>query len=425
MFFDAQSKVRTTAYHEFGGGNAANTATTMALLCRATIFIDRINVKLCSKIGDDYVGKQLIEALKQAGVDLSSPLFKVGEAGTSTGLTSIIVSELEQTRTCLHTPGTCGEITTADVESVNLEEVFGDVIHIHTDSRHTEAALILAREAKQRGISVSIDIEKDRNSKALDRLLEEAGIIFTNSDQIEGYLNRLTREYEEAKDLIRLKKPNIVASNSNCILCDKDMDLYAHVIKPSAYFTRIFGQNGKLVVITKGEQGALCVLTTAITKSKLQSDDTAISNQLEISQDKSDLVRVQHIFAERSRLSSDSVTYSAIYDVNKAGVLTNGNVVDTTGAGDAFIGGFLLSRFVHEYKDSMQSGLEFGCWVSGRKVQGYGARSALPSATDVDEILGKTPTDVQTSLRKLLSPFRAQLRSQSVPLVESWMSFHE
>ena len=35
---EADSKVRSTAYHEVGGGNAANTASAMALLANATIF---------------------------------------------------------------------------------------------------------------------------------------------------------------------------------------------------------------------------------------------------------------------------------------------------------------------------------------------------------------------------------------------------
>jgi sugar/nucleoside kinase (ribokinase family) len=419
-----QSKVRTTAYHEYGGGNAANTATTMALLSRASVFKEHINVKLCTKIGDDHIGRQLIKELELAGVDLSSPLFQVSEVGTTTGLTNVIVSEAEQTRTCLHTPGTCGEITPDDVEGVNLDEVFGGVIHFHTDGRHADAALILAREAKRRGVPVSIDVEKDRNSKALDYLLEVADIVFTNSDQIECYLNRLTREYEEESALIRLKEPNIVAQNS-CVLCDTYMDLYAHVIKPSAYVTRRFGQQGKLVVITKGDQGALSILTAAITERKSQGDEAVISNQLEITHDDSDSVRVHHNFTDRSRLSSDAVKHSVVYDIHKAGVLTTVKVVDTTGAGDAFIGGYILSRFVTGYKDSMQSCLEFGCWVSGRKLQGFGARSALPTAAEVDEILGVNPIDVQTSLRKLLSPFRGNAQPQSFPLVASWESIQQ
>jgi sugar/nucleoside kinase (ribokinase family) len=165
----ADAKVRTTAYNEIGGGNAANTATAMALLSGASFLRDKnmnIRTKLLTKVGDDYIGKQLIEELKDAGVDLTCPLFRIGEKGTTTGITSIIVSELEQTRTCLHTYGTCGELTLQDVASVNMDEIFEHVVHFHSDSRHTDAALVLAREARKRGIPVSLDVEKDRNTVA-------------------------------------------------------------------------------------------------------------------------------------------------------------------------------------------------------------------------------------------------------------------
>lgn len=421
LYCAPQSKVRTTAYHESGGGNASNTATAMALLSRACVFAaapsaEPFTVKLCTKIGDDDMGKQLIEELEQAGVDLSSTLFIVGSKGTTTGLTNVIVSESEQTRTCLHTPGTCGEIGPSDVANNNcLDEVFRGVVHLHTDCRHTEAALMLAREAKRRGIPVSIDIEKDRSSKAQDSLLEEADLVFTSSDYTEALLNRLNKEYEEERDLLPLEDLNIVAPN-NCRLCDTDTDLYAHTIKPSAYISRRCGRQGKQVVVTKGDQGSLSILTTLITEKCLPSNESFLSNQLEISQKGADHVLAHHIFTERSRRLApiDKVrSISATYDIRKAGVLTNVKIVDTTGAGDAFIGGFLISRLFlfggsSSSSDSVQSCLDFASWVSGRKLRGYGSRSALPTAADLDKILGRTPADVQVSLRKLLGPFRGQ-----------------
>lgn len=56
---EADTKVRTTAYHEIGGGNAANTAPALALLKDAEVFSgSNLSVKLLTKLGDDYVGKQ-------------------------------------------------------------------------------------------------------------------------------------------------------------------------------------------------------------------------------------------------------------------------------------------------------------------------------------------------------------------------------
>jgi sugar/nucleoside kinase (ribokinase family) len=418
----ADAKVRTTAYNEIGGGNAANTATAMALLSGASFLRDKnmnIRTKLLTKVGDDYIGKQLIEELKDAGVDLTCPLFRIGEKGTTTGITSIIVSELEQTRTCLHTYGTCGELTLQDVASVNMDEIFEHVVHFHSDSRHTDAALVLAREARKRGIPVSLDVEKDRNTVALDALLEVATIVFTNSNQIETYLTRLAREREQKYGWQYAKDPAIVAKGG-ISLRDTDMDLLAHAIRPSVFFTRWFGQNGKQVIITKGNMGALSVRCEWV--EWLEGDEDAGSNQIELSVDHdSDVVRVHHTFTDRSQESGDASLLSAEYQIHRAGVLSDITVVDTTGAGDAFIGGYIVAQLVPGDSDPIQTSLEFGCWVGGRKLEGPGARSALPKASDVDTGLGTDTSLVHKALKEVLTPFG--MLSETNSLGESWETF--
>ena len=89
--------------------------------------------------------------------------------------------------------------------------------------------------------------------------------------------------------------------------------------------------------------------------------------------------------------------------VTTAGVLSGLDIVDTTGAGDAFIGGYLWSRLTH----GCQSDLKFGAWVGGRKLQGPGARSTLPTKKDVETCLGKTPQQIQETLERLVGPFGA------------------
>ena len=42
--------------------------------------------------------------------------------------------------------------------------------------------------------------------------------------------------------------------------------------------------------------------------------------------------------------------------------------------------------------------LRFASWVAGRKLEGPGAQSSLPSAKDVSECLGVTYDDVEKSL---------------------------
>jgi sugar/nucleoside kinase (ribokinase family) len=395
----------------------------MALLSNASIFCkdQDLNIKLLTKIGDDPIAKQLTDELKQTGVDLFSPLFKRGDPGSTTGLTNVIVSQSEYTRTCLHTPGSCGELETTDVEDDILDEVFRNVVHLHLDGRHTDAALVLAREATRRRITVSIDVEKDRYSSSLDSLLELADIVFMNSDQCEEYLNRLNREFEEENHLERFRESKVIASNYSQ-MTEHDLEFYYHLIRPSNYFTRRFGQERKEIVITKGQQGALSISTLSITDTVIDMEKQKADSKTEITKKSSNVVQVQTTIADKNRSSKQCRLLSAHYEIHSAGVLSNVKVVDTTGAGDAFIAGYLMTRKILCLPAHLC--LQFGCWVGGRKLQGVGARSALPTATDVDNLLGTSVREMQTSLGLVLCPFQEQPAvDSSLPAVESWESF--
>ena len=84
----------------------------------------------------------------------------------------------------------------------------------------------------------------------------------------------------------------------------------------------------------------------------------------------------------------------------------------------------LVSPFQH----SMTTCLQFASWMGGRKLQGFGARGALPTGADVDSDLGTNNKQVAESLARLLCPFRFPNRSStdaSMPLVASWESFDD
>lgn len=95
------------------------------------------------------------------------------------------------------------------------------------------------------------------------------------------------------------------------------------------------------------------------------------------------------------------------YHVKTSGVLRNVNVVDTTGAGDAFIGGYLLAYItsVKSNKNGISFNMRFASWVSGKKLESPGVRDALPTGELVDQQLGRTVEDIDNSLDQVISGF--------------------
>jgi len=389
-----------------------------------------IRVCLLSKVGDDAVGQQLSEELNASNVETSSQLFRrVG----STAFTTIIVSEKEQSRTCIFTPGSCGELSIADdVQSLSLEEIdelFKNVIHLHSDSRHTDVALWLAKEAKKRGgITISCDCEKDRNTKALDELIEVCDILFTSSNQLGGYIERLTSEREAANGRAPLPEPTITVNKKTVVSTARTntttsqlIQTYIESLAPSMYFARWQRElaMGKEVVVTHGSMGCLHYKQTeSSTLSSASKNDkhtwasaTNASggphNAIDIEMDNTNnsIARIRHSFGDGNEASN------VVYEVHQAGVLKDAKIVDTTGAGDAFIGGYILvSNLALEAEEEemiggrVQFSLEVGSFVGGTKLGGSGARSALPTGRDFDK-LGTNAADAKISLQDLLGCF--------------------
>jgi len=383
----ADEKIRSTAYHEGGGGNAANTAHTMALLANASFLNKVIRIKLLTKIGNDDVGRQLTEELQTAGVDLSSPLFITAGGDTTTPFTTVVVSELEHTRTCIHTPGTCGELVLKDLEDVTIDQILENVVHLHSDCRHTNLAFALAREARNRGIPVSVDAEKDRHIESMDGLLDLATLLFTNSTQLDTYFARRIGELNGTNiDELPEILPSFLEPKNIHLVCQKS-------VAPSRYFLQWYGQRAKEVVITKGSMGALHISCCAT--SATMSEPIPSVHDLPSETSGNTLIAVETITGKKR-----------MYTIHSAGVLRKDiNIVDPTGAGDAFIGAFILSRFASTTKDHIQFGLNFGSWVAGRKLGGTGARSALPRASAVDMCLGRTVEEMEATLSSSISGF--------------------
>lgn len=421
----ADAKIRTNSYNEVGGGNAANTASAIGELVDAKLFSSsrisprlgqQIRVKLLSKVGDDVVGQHIIDELNASNVETSSPLFRRGGPGSTTSFTTVIVDEKEKTRTCIHTPGTCGELSLGDIQSLSqedIDDVFRNVIHLHSDSRHTDVSLWIAKEAKKRGITVSCDCEKDRKTKALDELIEVCDILFTNSNHLGDYLKRLTCEREAATGRQPLSKPTITINEEKLSAQQQQlMEMYVSSLTPSIYFSRWQAQPamGKEVVVTHGSMGALHYKQIELSKDSESSsvNSSQAHNTIDVKFEDKNLFHIRHSYNEGLEVSNFS------YEVRQVGILKDAMVVDTTGAGDAFIGGFILMSNLafEEGNDEVemiggknQICLEMGSFVGGRKVGGPGARSALPKGRDIDLLVGSSAVEAKASLENQLGSF--------------------
>ncbi|CAJ1954523.1 unnamed protein product [Cylindrotheca closterium] len=390
------AKIRSTDYNEVGGGNAANSASAIARLADAKCWKQdkKMIVKLLTKLGSDEVGKSIIKQLQDSNVDMSSPLFMIGPEGSKTSVCTILVDSESHTRTCIFTHGDCGELTVEDIQSVNIDDIFENVIHLHSDSRHTEAALALAREAKSRGIQVSLDCEKVRKDPSFDKLMEISDMIVINSNCLEPYLNRL-----EASLLGASNRPPMKAMNTKRELSfdDETLQIYMKSFVPNAFFSRWYPNTQRQCIVTHGSRGALHfrnVWTSTVPRSGDIDSNTLCIKRV------GGAIRIEHDYTDSTEDQGEPFTCRNHYDVHQTGVLKNAHVVDTTGAGDAFIGAFLLAKYAGGYMP--KQAMEFAAWVSGKKLEGFGAQSALPRGVDVDQQLGVLPKDVATSLCNLV-----------------------
>ncbi len=338
---------------------------------------ERMRVQLLSKVGADAVGQNIIDELSASNVETSTKLFHRGGRGSTTAFTTVIVDEKEQTRTCIHTPGSCGELSLEDVQSLSkddIDEVFRNVIHLHSDSRHTDVSLWMAKEAKARGITVSCDCEKDRHTKSLDKLIEVCDILFTNSNHLGDYLTRLAHEQETVTDRQPLSKPTVTFQWDKQQKDKREqlIETYTRSLTPSMYFARWQKESaiGKEVVVTHGSKGALHFKQIQFSKGiKSESTSDESHNAVEVVFEGKNKIHARHSFEDGGEV------FNVMYEVRQVGILKDAAVVDTTGAGDAFIGGYILMSNIalnQEEEESIggkiQMALETGSFVGGRKV---------------------------------------------------------
>jgi hypothetical protein len=156
--------------------------------------------------------------------------------------------------------------------------------------------------------------------------------------------------------------------------------------------------------LIRGAMGSLRYIPTSISRIKTEARLEDPNNLIELSSASRNTVCLKHQYFDYQ--GTNSFLVNDEYLVNRAGIVPGLKIVDSTGAGDSFIGAFLLSRFFsQEIENPIQFGLQFGAWVAGRKLEGPGSRTTLPKGTEVDKVLGKDIVSVQSTLERVVTTF--------------------
>ncbi|CAM9638877.1 unnamed protein product [Chrysoparadoxa australica] len=244
--------------------------------------------------------------------------FIVVSPRTPSAFTYVIVDRKGKTRTCIHTPMT-EELLPDEVDASMLEGV--DILHL--DSRMTGAAIKLAELAIAAEVPIVLDAEKHR--PGLSELLPLATYIITNRSFPMAYTGKQDR-VEAMSALLDLGR-------------------------------------ARFVVSTMGEEGSLMVCR----------EEPAHATTLGCSG-----LQVSSVEIRRNTVEVASLPIQTIH-CGAASVPAE-DIVDTTGAGDAYIGGIIYGIVNRLPTHDMMA---LASTVAAKKLQSPGARPGIPTLAEL------------------------------------------
>ncbi|KAF8014836.1 hypothetical protein BT93_H0584 [Corymbia citriodora subsp. variegata] len=321
-------KIRSTSLKVQGGGNAGN-----ALTCAARL---GLNPRLISKVADDAQGRSILAELEADGVDTS--FLVVSKEGNSP-FTYVIVDDQTKTRTCIHTPG-YPPMVPHDLSQTNLLSAIDGARIVYFDGRLYETALVVAQEAVRRKIPILIDAERPR--EGLDDLLKLADYAVCSAKFPQAWTD--APSVASALVSVMLRLPNL-----------------------------------RFVIVTLGSEGSIMLERSTEGNSQEEVD---VDNLLEIlKQRKDDVATIPtYVSSAVSQLKAKGIgTVHGRLLLGTAEKIPPQELIDTTGAGDAFIGATLYAICADM---SPEKFLPFAAQVAAANCRALGARASLPYRTD-------------------------------------------
>ncbi|CAM9392356.1 unnamed protein product [Phaeothamnion confervicola] len=344
---EPDAKIRTESLEVVGGGNCGNTLTCVSRL--------GLHASIVTKVGADANGRLILDGLRAEGVDTS--LCYVS-AATLSPFTYVIVDREAGTRTCIHTPQTeellpeeiNDDMLLGGASSGETSSGGGPVAAVHLCGRHTAAAVALARAANRLGIPVVLDAEKDRPH--FRELLPLADVIVANKGFPSAFTGRPDR-IDAMSALLDVGRAKFVIST----LGEQGSVLLHRAELPWPGFADSPARSDAPAAATAAAAAATSVTAAAAAAAS----DAALSSL------------APAVLVEPRRADGRGVLRCPAWPVAAA------DVVDTTGAGDAFIGAVIYG-LVHQLPAAQF--LALASLVAARKLRAPGARAGLPTAME-------------------------------------------
>ncbi|KAL4458589.1 hypothetical protein ABPG75_013454 [Micractinium tetrahymenae] len=386
-------KLRTEQFEAQGGGNCGNALTAAARLGLSSACV--------TKIGGDGVGDGIIAEFQRDGVDTQ---FVLRAAGAPSPFTYIIVDRQGGTRTCIHTPGE--PMAPEEMTPQLAEAALDGAALVYFDGRLTEAAVVLAAAARQRGVAVLVEAERLR--PGLEQLLAMADYVVSSAhfpeswtgeqclgDALLATFSRMPRARWLITTLgsrgsVLLERADSAEPASEAVLEDLVSQLLAEAQADAAAAVQQQAApvcvSASGVAIRAGGQASSGVPRAlrlrrgeAETQRVLAAAAAAAAHAAAANADAGNAAGYGMSSSDGSEGGGVAVaqqaTHAATVTASTAAQLPAGAVVDTTGAGDAFIGSIVYGLATGM---PVRKAVQLAAVVAACKCTALGPRPGLP-----------------------------------------------